>query len=121
MVILKNDILNIVSNVWVAKFLIFTGVCCFSDFITGYVKAWRSHNVKSAKLKDGLAKLVLYFVFIMICFFFDFLIGKPAVIYFGTLSVSLIELKSIDENIKETGLSLKIIIDKIKEISEKRN
>lgn len=120
---MKNDIIQIVTNTTVIKFLILALSGYVGDFLTGYFKAWKAHNVQSAKLRGGIEKFINYSVFLFIGFIVDFVLSDfiNNSVYFTvsfSIAISLIELKSIDENLKETGLSLKDLINKISDISK---
>ena len=104
---IKETIIDIICNVNNIKFLIVTGMFCATDFITGIVKAWRSHNIQSSKLKDGIGKLLTYFAFIMgIGFSVDFISEHNIGIICCSCIVCGNELVSIGENIRDMNLDI---------------
>ena len=116
---MKAEVLALLSAPYVIKALILAGASYTLDFITGYSKAWKNRNIQSAKLRDGVDKFIKYFAFICIGFLLDFFFSTQYLVIGACVSIALIELKSIDENLQDTGLSLNELITKLSNFSKK--
>lgn len=103
---MKNDILMIINNTTIIKFLIAVIVMYCFDFVTGFAKAWSNHNIQSNKLRQGVSKAIQYFVFVGIGVLCDFLFNQDKVTIVMCISVCVIELKSLAENFKEINLKI---------------
>ena len=109
---MKHDILNIITNDGIMKFVIAVTIFLILDFITGITKAWRSNSIKSNKLKDGIVKIIIYFVFTGVGITIDFVFGLPNEEI--KISVTKIfccimcgnDLVSIAENIRDWNLNI---------------
>ena len=78
---------------------------CF-DFISGFTTAWKNHNIQSTKLRSGLDKFVKYCIYVFIGVLFDFFINNTIMCPLFCARIIIIELKSLDENLKKIGLDI---------------
>lgn len=109
---MKQDILNIITNTNIIKFIIAVTLFVIIDFITGITKAWRTSSIQSSKLKDGIVKIIIYFCFTCVGLVIDFTFGLPN----EHLKISITnifccimcgnDLVSIAENVKDWGLDI---------------
>lgn len=92
-----------------------------SDFVTGFLKAWKSEGFKSRKIRDGVIRVVGEIVAIVVCGVLDVIMDLKGV---GILSVKMLfifkEVVSINENLGLIGVNLpKFILDKISDLKDK--
>ena len=93
------------------KFIILVVISCIVDFILGYARAVINKEVQSAKLKNGLYKILMYTLFVILFIIiqwifpnmliwniagFDFSLSMIAL-----LIIAFIEITSISENSKQ--------------------
>jgi len=78
---------------------------CF-DFISGFTTAWKNHNIQSTKLRGGLDKFVKYVIYIFIGVLFDFFINNTVMCPICCARIIIIELTSLNENLKKIGLDI---------------
>lgn len=93
------------------KFIILVVISCIVDFILGYARALINKEVQSAKLKNGLYKILMYTLFVILFIIiqwifpnmliwniagFDFSLSMIAL-----LIIAFIEITSISENSKQ--------------------
>lgn len=84
------------------------------DILTGYINAWKKHEIKSQKMRDGLGKKVAEMCYIIIGFVFRFATGLSSIAYALSMYVTYMELISILENTDKLGLPIpKFISDKL--------
>ncbi len=84
------------------------------DILTGYINAWKKHEIKSQKMRDGLGKKVAEICYIIIGFVFRFATGLSSIAYFLSMYVTYMELVSILENADKLGVPIpKFISDKL--------
>ena len=84
------------------------------DILTGYINAWKKHEIKSQKMRDGLGKKVAEICYIIIGFVFRFATGLSSIAYALSMYVTYMELVSILENTDKLGLPIpKFISDKL--------
>lgn len=102
--VLKNEIMSIIQNPTIQKFLIGVMVSYLADFITGFSKAWSNKNIQSNKLRDGVVKFIQYIAFISIGIMFDFLFGNKGITIGFCITVICIEIRSLIENLTELQL-----------------
>ena len=84
--------------------LIFSGL----DILTGYVQAVINKNVDSQIMREGLLHKCLLIIAILIGYIVEYAFGLSAV------SICLMELMSILENLKKAGVDLKVFGDILK-------
>lgn len=90
------------------------------DVITGYYNAWKNHEVKSAKMRDGLGKKIAEICYITVGFLFGIAFNLKAVHLFISLYIVYMEIVSVYENCKKLGVELpQEVTEKIKEKEEK--
>lgn len=84
------------------------------DLITGVLKAMKKHSVKSARLRNSINKLIIYFVVLIIggCLTTS---GEEGVGGIFVVLICLIEGVSIVENLSELVPGLKIT-DRLKKL-----
>ena len=93
------------------KFIILVVISCIVDFILGYARALINKEVQSTKLKNGLYKILMYTLFVILFIIiqwifpnmliwniagFDFSLSMIAL-----LIIAFIEITSISENSKQ--------------------
>lgn len=96
------------------KLIILTVVCVFIDFILGFTRAIINKEIESAKLKNGLYKILLYTAFIVLFILIQWVFPFALTWEIGNTTVSLsmitllivcfIEITSIGENSKQIPL-----------------
>ena len=78
-----------------------------TDIITGLSQAWKNHNIRSSKMRDGLAKKIGEISLIFVCAVMCYCVSAPQEVYYIVpLYVTLCELLSIVENIDKLGFEL---------------
>lgn len=78
-----------------------------TDIITGLSQAWKNHNIRSSKMRDGLAKKIGEIALIFVCALICYCVSAPKEVYYVVpLYVTLCELLSIIENIDKLGFEL---------------
>ena len=99
------------NEIWL---LVIPALLMVLDILTGYINAWKKHEIKSQKMRDGLGKKVAEFCYIIIGFVFRFATGLSSIAYFLSMYVTYMELVSILENTDKLGLPIpKFIRDKL--------
>lgn len=116
---MEKDILTIIYNLTVQKFLIAVVVMYTLDFLTGFIKAWSNHNIQSNKLRQGITKAIQYVAFIFIGILVDFLFNMNKTTIAMCMIICAIELKSLAENFKESNLKIPDFIFKLFENDNK--
>ena len=97
------------------------GILMLTDFITGFIKAWKKHEIKSSKMREGLAKKYGEFVCLIIGELFVVSVKVPSY-FIKAISgyIILMELISITENLDIIGVPIpKPIKRALKVINEK--
>lgn len=103
--------LGFTSVVWV---FVLPLVLMLVDIITGYVNAWRSNNISSSKMRDGIGKKCAELVYILLGVLFKLAFAIDAIMYFLVIYICYMELNSIMENCDKLGFELpKTIREKI--------
>lgn len=74
------------------------------DVITGYYNAWKNHQIKSQKMRDGIGKKIAEIVYIVVGFFFNMAFNFPALMYFIAIYIIYMEVVSIAENCDKLGV-----------------
>ena len=105
------------------------GDSCAIDFILGFTRALINKEVQSAKLKNGLYKILMYMLFIIILIIIQWIFPNMLIWNIGGFNFSLsmmalliiafIEITSITENSKQIPMLYSLfclIQSKIKEI-----
>lgn len=99
------------SEIWL---LVIPALLMVLDILTGYINAWKKHEIKSQKMRDGLGKKVAEMCYIIIGFVFRFATGLSSIAYALSMYVTYMELVSILENTDKLGLPIpKFIRDKL--------
>ena len=111
------------------KFIILVIASCAIDFILGFTRALINKEVQSAKLKNGLYKILMYILFIIILIIIQWIFPNMLIWNIGGFNFSLsmmalliiafIEITSITENSKQIPMLYSLfclIQSKIKEI-----
>lgn len=114
-----EDLMNIMqqmhlqfnNEIWL---LVIPALLMVLDILTGYINAWKKHEIKSQKMRDGLGKKVAEICYIIIGFVFRFATGLSSIAYALSMYVTYMELISILENTDKLGLPIpKFISDKL--------
>ena len=98
------------TNFWWA--LIVPLVLMIMDIITGYYNAWKSNEVSSKKMRDGLGKKCAELCYIVVGFLFKFAFGTSSIMYFIVIYVCYMEIISLAENCDKLGVKMP---DKLKD------
>ena len=85
------------------------------DIITGYYNAWKSKQISSSKMRDGLGKKMAEICYIVVGLIFGLAFDMKVVTYFISIYVIYMELVSVAENCKKLGVEMPV------EIEEKLN
>lgn len=122
-----NILQKIVSDDF--KFIILVIASCTIDFILGFTRALINKEVQSAKLKNGIYKILMYMLFIIILIIIQWIFPNMLIWNIGGFNFSLsmmalliiafIEITSITENSKQIPMLYSLfclIQSKIKEI-----
>lgn len=102
-------IINAIRNYFTAtiiKFLIAVLMFYLFDFGVGFTNAWKSRNIKSARLRDGVAKAIQYAIFIGIGITLDFVFNKNKIAPLFCIILCSIEFKSLLENFEKLGINV---------------
>lgn len=92
------------SPAWV---IVVPSIMMFFDFLTGFVNAWAKHNIKSAKMRSGLAKKVGELAIIGALEIIVYTTNTPRPVLTFTASwVILMEFISIVENTSNSGFKI---------------
>lgn len=90
-------------DIWLKAYL----VLMVADFITGFLKAYKTEGFKSRKMRDGVIRVVGELVAIIVCGVLDVVWGLNGV---GLLGCKIMfvgkEAISIAENLKVIGVGL---------------
>lgn len=77
------------------------------DIATGFVNAWSKHSIKSAIMRQGLARKFGELVVIGIAQLFLYSMGLPKVVVSGvSFYIAIMELISICENLDKLGVPI---------------
>lgn len=77
------------------------------DIATGFVNAWAKHRIKSAIMRQGLARKFGELVVIGIAQLFLYSVGLPKVVVSGvSFYIGIMELISICENLDKLGVPI---------------
>lgn len=83
------------------------------DVVTGFVNAWAKHEVKSAVMRQGLARKFGELVIIGIAQLFLHAVGLPtSAVYGASFYIALMETISICENLTKLGVPIPAFIRK---------
>ena len=85
------------------------------DIITGYYNAWKTNNIKSQKMRDGIGKKIAEMVYILLGFLFSYAFNVQGISYFISIYIIYMELMSVAENCKKLGVIMP------KQISDRLN
>ena len=91
-----------------------------SDFITGFLKAWKAEGFKSRKIRDGVIRVIGEIVAIFVCGLLDILFNLGGIALLATKALFIFkEVVSINENLGIVGVKLpKFIMDKIEDLKD---
>jgi toxin secretion/phage lysis holin len=77
------------------------------DILTGFVNAWRNHDIQSSKLRDGIVHKFGEIIIIVLAIFLQFSIGMPKeVTMFASVYIIIMEVISILENVSKMGVQV---------------
>lgn len=77
------------------------------DVLTGYLTAWIRHDVKSARMRQGLVKKCGEIFVLIIGKIFEYGLGLPAIIMNAiSFYIILMELVSVTENLDKMGVPI---------------
>lgn len=77
------------------------------DILTGFVNAWRNHDIQSSKLRDGIVHKFGEIIIIVLAIFLQFSIGLPKeVTMFASVYIIIMEIISILENVSKMGVQV---------------
>lgn len=93
--------LHFTNNFWV---FILPLALMILDVITGYYNAWKSKEISSSKMRDGLGKKCAELCYVVLGTLFNFAFGISAVMYFMVIYVCYMEIVSLFENCAKLGL-----------------
>ncbi len=83
------------------------------DIVTGYINAWKSKNIDSSKMRDGIGKKCAELVYILLGILFKLAFEIDAVMYFIVVYICYMEFNSIAENCDKLGFEVPILKDKL--------
>lgn len=86
--------------------LILCGIFLFADVLTGYLKAFKTHQVNSSISRDGYLKKISWMIALLLGFGIDFLIHTSLFLIGSTIVCVATEGISIYENFGELGIRL---------------
>ena len=121
--------LNLVSNTgllsWlptsVSTFLLaYLGVKII-DMLLGLLKAWKNHNYRSSKMREGLVVWIAEMIAIIFVIGIDYVLGLNFMLCGFTLALFIYkECGSVLENLTECGVELpKIVAEKLEVFNSK--
>lgn len=106
---MKNEIIALLTNTSIVKFLLAVFVFYCLDFLTGFSRAWRDKNIQSAKLRNSVVKAIQYIAFLTIGIVADIVFSLNKCTIACALVLCSIELTSIIENLESLELPKFII------------
>lgn len=84
------------------------------DFVTGFINAWMSHNIKSYVMRSGLAKKVGEVIVLILGILFSYAFKLPSYIMaFLSGYIIIMELISVLENLGKVGVPIPKFILKV--------
>lgn len=87
--------------------LVFIGI----DLLTGYLNAWRTHNIKSCKMRDGIAKKAGEIIMILGIQVMTLALAFPKwITVFFSIYVTFTEINSNLENLSKLGVRVPVWI-----------
>lgn len=90
-----------------AAIIIVPAVLMLLDIIVGFLNAWRIHDIKSSKLRDGIVHKFDEMIIIVIALFLQYSMGLPREIpVFSATYIIIMELISILENLSQSGVKV---------------
>lgn len=105
-----DEVKEIIQNLHFTKDFWIVVVPCILmaiDIATGFVNAWAKHNIKSAIMRQGLARKFGELVIIGIAQLFFYSLGLSKVIVSGvSFYIGIMELISICENLDKLGVPI---------------
>lgn len=98
-------------------------ILMIADFITGFLKAWKTEGFKSRKIRDGVIRVIGELVAIAVGGVLDIIMGLHGVTVLAIKWLFIFkEFVSIAENLGAVDVNLPPwIADKVEEIKEKYN
>jgi len=85
---------------------ILCGIFIFSDIVTGYLKAFKTHKINSSISRDGYIKKISWMIALIIGFGIDFFIDTELFLVGSTMVCIATEGISVYENLGELGVNL---------------
>lgn len=121
------EFFTIFANIFVSnfKFLIAFFILFTIDFICGFSKGIFIEGISSSKLRKSVTKLIGYLGLMLLCLTLDTLVKigfnsiYSPITTIALISSSLIEAKSIVENLQMLGIDIPAIISELIEKMEK--
>lgn len=105
-----DEVKDVIQNLHFTKDFWVVVVPCILmavDIATGFVNAWAKHNIKSAIMRQGLARKFGELVIIGIAQLFFYSLGLSKVIVSGvSFYIGIMELISICENLDKLGVPI---------------
>lgn len=95
--------LKFTHNYWV---VLLPCVLMLIDIITGYYNAWKTKQVSSSKMRDGLGKKIAEICYIVVGLIFGLAFDIKVVTYFISIYIIYMELVSVAENCKKLGVEM---------------
>lgn len=106
------------NEIWI---FMLPGILMLIDFLTGLINAWRRHEIKSSRMREGLAKKCGETLVLIIGELFVVAVKVPSY-FIKALSgyIILMELISICENLDKLGVPIPGFIERaLKKTDEK--
>lgn len=85
---------------------ILCGIFVFTDVITGYLKAFKSHKMNSSISRDGYIKKIAWIVALLLGFVVDYFVGVQLFLIGSAIVCIATEGISVYENLGELGINL---------------
>ena len=90
-----------------AYIILVPAVLMVIDIIVGILNAWKSKDIKSSKLRDGIVHKFDELIIIIVALFLQFTLGLPREIpVFSATYIIIMELISILENLSKSGVKV---------------
>jgi toxin secretion/phage lysis holin len=111
-----NEAQNVISSLQFTQdlWVVFVPLILMAaDIATGFINAWAKHNIKSAIMRQGLARKFGELVIIAIAQLFLYAVGLPKTIASGvSFYIAIMELISICENLDKLGVPIPKFVKK---------
>lgn len=111
-----NEAQNVISSLQFTQdlWVVFVPLILMAaDIATGFINAWAKHDIKSAIMRQGLARKFGELVIIAIAQLFLYAVGLPKTIASGvSFYIAIMELISICENLDKLGVPIPKFVKK---------